>query len=216
MKPSLFLFVLLTSVAFLFAMSWNKDSCPEIKAGDISFMTFKANGNDGFSIITFRPIKPNTKIFFADSEWNGNHFGTDEGTLIWNSGNETIKAGSNISFGTLNSIPFVSHGQVKGEISISTSSDAIFAFKGTGVKMPTQFLAAFANDRAAYGTLLNTGLVEGHTAITFPKGTYLAQYNGPKYNINKDDFIMGLNEMKNYNFNQDGLVKSDTSITDSL
>ncbi len=178
-----------------------KNNDVALKTGDISFTSFKSDNNDSFSIITFVDLPSRTKIHFTDSEWDGNHFGFDENDLLWKTGNINIPAGSIISFTNLNSNPFVTNGTVSGTMNLSKNGDAIFAYLGN-TRMPVKFLAAVANDELSYGTLLNTNLVNGKTAITFPKGTLFAVYKGPHSHQNTSEHRSALNKMCNYTFKQ--------------
>ncbi|WP_027065370.1 hypothetical protein [Maribacter sp. Hel_I_7] len=139
-----------------------------LKTGSISFVSMQSTNNDGFSIRTNVDISPNLKIRFTDSEWNGNHFGFDENDLIWINGNEVIPANTIINFTNLNSKASVSNGRIQGSMGISKQNDAVFAYLGDK-RMPTIFLAAITNNEPGYGTLINTGLINGKTAITIQK-----------------------------------------------
>ncbi|WP_299767746.1 hypothetical protein [uncultured Dokdonia sp.] len=68
-----------------------------LKSGSISFKSMNAQ-KDEFTIQTTSVIFPNTYIYFTDTEWNGTHFGIDEHTLLWNSGEDSIPLGSIIYF----------------------------------------------------------------------------------------------------------------------
>ncbi len=139
-----------------------------LQTGCISFISINStnNDNDGFEIIANVNIPPKTKIRFTDSEWNGNHFGFDENDITWLTGNRIIKAQSVISFTNLNSNASVSVGTLSGSMRLSKKEDAIFAYLGDK-RMPTIFLAAITNNEQGYGTLINTGLINGKTAIIF-------------------------------------------------
>ncbi len=156
---SLFLVIIL---AFLLSAGSNTF----LRTADISFLSVNATNGDGFSIITFVNISPGTIIRFTDSEWNGNHFGIDENDVSWNTGGGMIKAGSVIKFENVDFAPSASYGTINGKLKISKKSEAIFAYLGSS-RMPVKFLAAVANDSSAYGTLANTGLVDGVSALTF-------------------------------------------------
>jgi hypothetical protein len=137
-----------------------------LKVGDISFVSMNSSDNDGFSISTSVNLLPRTKIHFTDSEWNGNHFGFDESDILWETGNDTINANSIIKFTNINSLPLVSIGNIYGSMRISKKKDAIFAYIGND-RMPMKILAACANDKLGFGTLINTNLTKGTTAIVF-------------------------------------------------
>lgn len=135
-----------------------------IKTGTLSFIDFDAE-NEGFEILTHIDILPNTTLHFTDSEWNGNRFGTDESNLIWNSGKKTITAGSYIEFTTLGSNPKVSFGSLQGTMRLSKKGEAIFAYQGAE-RLPQTFIAAIANHKEAFGTLINTGLDQTSSVVT--------------------------------------------------
>ncbi|MFB1021130.1 MAG: hypothetical protein QMC40_00005, partial [Vicingaceae bacterium] len=63
-------------------------------------------------------------------------------------------------------LPLVSIGNIYGSMRISKKKDAIFAYIGND-RMPTKILAACANDKLGFGTLINTNLTKGSTAIVF-------------------------------------------------
>ena len=137
----------------------------QIEHGDISFVSIDAE-NDQFEVLTVIELQPGTSIHFTDSEWNGNHFGFDESNLIWNTGEQPIPEGTLIQFNKLAEQPYVTYGTLSNTMSLSKKGDAIFAYQGT-TRMPTRILASVANDSLAYGTLVNTGLIPGITALTF-------------------------------------------------
>lgn len=172
----------------------------EFRPGDISFTSIDAN-NDGFEVISLVNIPANTTIHFTDSEWNGNRFGADESDMAWNTGEQIIKAGSIISFTNLGSNPKVSIGTLKNKLRISKKREAIFAYLGS-TRIPTVFLAAVANDELAYGTLINTSLKKDRSALTFPKGTTYALYQGPYIYENRDEFFAALRKLSNYEFQE--------------
>lgn len=154
-------------LALLLVLSIALENNAPLKTGNIAFRSMDTSDGDGFSIITFVNITPGTTIRFTDSEWNGNRFGADENDISWNTGKDTIPAGALIKFVNVDVAPEVSHGSVNGKLSLSKTSDALFAYLGPS-RLPTTFLAAIANDHRAYGTLVNTGLVDGYSAICHP------------------------------------------------
>ncbi|WP_299224155.1 hypothetical protein [uncultured Aquimarina sp.] len=139
-----------------------------LKSGSISFISMESKKNEGFVIRTNMDISPNSKIRFTDSEWNGNRFGFDENDITWINGDKIIPAGTIINFININYKASVSYGTIRGSMRLSKENDAIFAYIG-GKRMPTIFLAAITNNELGYGTLINTGLINGKTAITFQK-----------------------------------------------
>ncbi len=184
----------------------------------MAFTALNADGNDDFAMVTFVDIPANTTIYFTDSEWDGSQFGTDENDFSWNSGTATINAGTVISFNAISDISVtVSHGSITGEPGgVSGSSEAIFAFHGTAPRVPTTFIAAIANSNSAYGSLDNTGLVDGTTAITYPDGTDIGAYNGPRTGLDINGYWLALNDMPNYDFQDDSGDQSNDGIAPDL
>ncbi|WP_372756562.1 choice-of-anchor I family protein [Mariniflexile sp.] len=172
----------------------------QLNTGDMAFIAFNADGDDDFAMVTFVDIPANTTIYFTDSEWNGTAFGTDENDFYWNSGANIITAGTVITFYTISATPVVSVGTITGiPGGISSSSEAIFAFLGTGPRIPTTFIAAVANAANAFGTLSGTGLTNGSTAITYsPDGADIAHYNGTRTGLTANGYLVQLNNMSNY------------------
>lgn len=158
-------FILCTITLHIFNM--NKTNV-FLKTGCISFISMDSTKNDGFAIRTNVDISSNSKILFTDSEWNGNRFGFDENDLVWINGDKIIPAGTIVNFTNLNFKPIASHGKIIGSMSLSKENDAIFAYLGEK-RMPVLFLAAISNNELAYGTLINTGLIDGKTAIILKK-----------------------------------------------
>ncbi len=66
-------------------------------AGDLAFTSFNAD-EDGWSLVTFVDLAPNTTPFFSDNEWTGRAFNTGESDDRWSSGAATIAADTVIRF----------------------------------------------------------------------------------------------------------------------
>ncbi|MCK7590570.1 choice-of-anchor I family protein [Subsaxibacter sp. CAU 1640] len=180
--------------------------CAQLNIGDMAFVSFNADGDDDFAMVTFVDIPANTTIYFTDSEWNGTAFGTDENDFSWETGASIIPAGTVITFYTISATPNVSVGTIVGSPGgISTGSEAIFAFLGTAPRVPTTFIAAVANATGAFGDLSGTGLTNGTTAITYsPDGVDIAQYNGPRTGLDANGYLIALNNMTYYNIQDTG------------
>lgn len=177
-------------------------------AGDLSFIAFNADGDDGFAMVTFIDLQPNTNILFRDEEWGGTAFvGTGEGQAEWNTGTELIPAGTVILFSDISAAaPSVSHGSLTNtDMGLSATSEGIFCFLGTDTQTPTTFICAVGNADAAtaFGTLDGTGLVAGSTAITYASGIDVAEYVGPRTGLDVDGYRQALNLADNY-LTQDG------------
>ncbi|MFT3794890.1 choice-of-anchor I family protein [Flavobacterium sp.] len=163
--------------------------------GDLAFVGFNADGNDDLAFVTFKDIPANTNIYFCDSEWNGSAFGTDEGDFTWSSGTSIIPAGTVISLNSVSSGMTASLGTISQNNAggLSNDEEAMFAFLGTGPRIPTTLLAAIANNANAFGTLSGTGLTAGTSAIVLPEGADIANYGGPRTGLNQTSYLAQLN-----------------------
>ncbi|GLB50453.1 choice-of-anchor I family protein [Neptunitalea lumnitzerae] len=178
----------------------------QLSPGDMSFIGFNADGNDDVALVTFVDIPANTLIFFCDSEWDGNSFGTDENDFYWDSGATVIPAGSVITIYELSGATNVNYGTITGSPGgISASSEALFAYHATTAapRVPSNFICAVANAASAYGDLSNTGLVEGTSALTLTEGTDIAEYNGTRTGLDVNGYQLAINNMANMDL-QDG------------
>ncbi|MGB3464516.1 MAG: T9SS type A sorting domain-containing protein [Cyclobacteriaceae bacterium] len=153
----------------------------QLSTGDIAFVGFNADGNDGLAIVTFVDIPANTIIFFTDNGWNGTAFNTNEGTLSWSTGGSIISQGTVVTFENLNSstriatigtITSVSSG---GSFNISAAAEVVTAYLGTA-NNPTTFLTAIGNN--GLGNLTGTGLSDGVNAVNVGSSFDVAVYTG--------------------------------------
>ena len=195
MKNTVIISILLLSILALTIIS-NQEK-KSLNLGEILFVQFNAKENGSFAILTKVAVLPNTIIQFTDSKWNGNHFGFKESNMTWNSGRDTINAGEVVRFYNLKKSASVSHGSIKGTMNLSSRKDAIFAYSGYE-RMPQEFLAAAANDRSAYGTLINTQLEENKTAVTFPKDSVYLIYTMSSDSIYRLRFSKTLKNSQKY------------------
>ncbi|MUU76951.1 choice-of-anchor I family protein [Winogradskyella endarachnes] len=176
----------------------------QLNTGDLAFTAFNADGDDDFALVTFVDIPANSVIYFSDKEWEGSQFNSGEANYEWNTGATIIPAGTVMTFYAISATPNVSHGTIVGSPGgISASAEAIFVYLGTDIDTPTTFITAVANASSAYddgaGTgLTGTGLTEGSTAITYPSGTDIAAYNGPRTGFTANGYLVALNDMSNY------------------
>ncbi|HMW71292.1 MAG TPA: VPLPA-CTERM sorting domain-containing protein [Cellvibrionaceae bacterium] len=148
-------------------------------AGDLMFTSFNAD-EDGFSLVTFVDLAPNTAVFFSDNEWNGaaigagGAFNSGESYSRWNSGGSLINAGSVIRFSAVDSTNLASSIGSYSRVSVSgntnygiaNSNETLYAYLGSAATAPSLFLSAITNGNfAADGSIANTGLVQGTSAI---------------------------------------------------
>ncbi len=180
----------------------------QLTTGDLSVVGFDADSTDYLAIVNFREIPANTVIYIRDDEWNGTAFTTGEGTLSWTSGAAAIAPGTvilfnamadtaklNANIGTLKKVSTTN-------FDISGSGEGVFLYLGTDGNTPTTFLAAIMNGPVAVAgtTLTGTGLIENVTAINLtPAGTDIGAYKGNRIGLTKEDFLIEIAKMTNWN-----------------
>ncbi|MEM6524281.1 MAG: T9SS type A sorting domain-containing protein [Bacteroidota bacterium] len=161
-------------------------------AGEVMFTGFNADGNDGFSFVTFVPLPAGTEIQFSDDEWNGQaisgtgDFNDDlEGGLTWqnNTGN-SISAGTMIIINNSATLtPTVNFGMVSGTIDLDDAGEVLYMFLGSDPNTPTSFISAITNNTfMASGSIDNTNLsiggIDDDNAIQITGDNDVMVYNG--------------------------------------
>jgi hypothetical protein len=139
MKANLTLVLSITLICTLLVARFSYGEA-QLHTVDISFTALKTDHRHGFAFLTFVDIKPNTRIFFSDSEWNGTRFGIGESTLIWTNGKTVLPAGSVVTFEQINSKPKISHGSVGQDEIISEIRGGLCLF-GYSPKITGTFLS---------------------------------------------------------------------------
>ncbi len=172
-------------------------------AGDLAFIGFNADGDKDFAIVALADL-PNTTIYFTDNEWNGTALTSGEGALAWTTGG-IISAGTVVVFSDVNATVTVSTGSVTepdAGFNPTASNEAIFAFLGTDEASPTTFLAAISNetydDGSTVGSLSNTGLTEGTTAVNLDGDEDVGEYESFKQAIDKSAFHTLVGNVSNW------------------
>lgn len=167
MKKLALLLILLSSIS-LYAQN----------AGEVMFVGFNADGNDGFAFVTLVPLVTGTTIYFTDDNWNGSPvggagaFNSDEGAITWtnNTGN-TISAGIVISISDINGTLTISPNLGTASESnlgfnLGGTNETLYMFLGTDDNTPTTFLSAIANDDFGNSPVITgTGLTSGINAF---------------------------------------------------
>lgn len=180
--------------------------------GDIMFTGWNADGSDGFSIVTFVDLAPNTTLYFRDSEWDGAKLGSDEGKAEWSSGSTLIKAGTVVFFDNTSAASFsATSGVLKSsDIALSSTADAVFCYIGPNIDSVGTILSAIGNssEASSFGTLAGSGLTLGSTAVLLTNGTDVAEYIGTRNGLTKAGYILELNKIANYVL-QDGAGDQD-------
>lgn len=183
------------SAAIVLGLGASAANAALVGAGDIAFTAFNAD-EDGWSIVALADISANTTLYFTDNEWNGSAIGaggafnTGESYHQWASGGSVISAGTVVRFSAVDvtglsaSAGTLSRATVSGSTNygISQSGDTVYAFLGASASSPTAFLAAISTGgfSTADGTLTNTGLAVGTSALQLSTGSDLGQYTGAR------------------------------------
>lgn len=155
-------------------------------AGQVMFVGFNADGNDGFSFVTLVDLANGTNIRFNDNEWNGSPIGgggafnAGEGSMTWNNNTgNVIFAGTVITVTNSATTPATTVGTISaGTIALDPGNEVLYMFIGTDASTPTTFLSAIANDTFANGSITNTGLTAGTNAISITGDEDVMVYTG--------------------------------------
>jgi predicted extracellular nuclease len=152
--------------------------------GSIAFTGFNVDDPDSIAFVALEDLAAGTVITFNDNEWDGTTFNTGEGvvTLTLTS---AVAAGTIVRIENAQATPTASTGTVTrtGSFNLSGSTEVLYAYVGSS-SAPT-FLAAIANEgfTTANGSLTNTGLVVGSTALDLgavDAGADIGAYAGPR------------------------------------
>ncbi len=162
-----------------------------LSEGDIMFVAYNGDGDDGFAIVALVDIPANSTIYFNENEWNGSSIGSGgafisstEGEITWSTGSSEITAGTVVTFdevdNAINANYGASVGTITGSFALGTSNEVIYAFVGTDDETPTTFLSAIANDEfnVTNGQLVNTGLAAGVDAVNIDGDEDVMAYTG--------------------------------------
>ncbi|RYZ79173.1 MAG: lamin tail domain-containing protein, partial [Proteobacteria bacterium] len=143
---------------------------------------------------------------------------TDEGDFTWTSGASVIPAGTIIRINSLSAAISTSSGSISlnNAGGLSSSSDAMFAFLGTGPRIATVHLAAISNSASGFGTLANTWLSIGTTAVLLTEGSDIASYNGPRSGLDINGFQAQLGAVANWQSEDSALDDHNNGIAPDL
>ncbi len=152
--------------------------------GDIGFVSFNAD-EDGWSIVPFVDIDPNTTIFFSDgAATSATAIGSGESSFQWSTGANTITAGTVVRFSAVDTAArAASVGTFtivnSTNIGLSATAETIYAFLGTSDTAPTTILTAVSSE-ADNTSLTNVGLTAGTDALKLTSSTDFAGYTGSR------------------------------------
>ena len=152
-----------------------------LAVGDIAFVAYNADGQDGFAIAALKDIPANTTIYFCDTEWSGSAFTAGEGNATWTTPATVIPVGTVVRF-YLGTNDTADVGTLVDGMALGNSDEGVFCYLGFSPTEPTTFLAAVGNgtESLSFGTLSGTGLTLGNTAFLFGGAWDVAQYTGPR------------------------------------
>ncbi|MFT3735766.1 MAG: PEP-CTERM sorting domain-containing protein [Rhodocyclaceae bacterium] len=202
----------LALVAAIIAVHANANA---LTAGDLAFTAFNTD-EDGWSLVTFVDIAGNTTIYFNDNEWNGSAvgaggaFNSGEGYHTWNTGASVIAAGTVVRFTAVDQATrsaSVGTFSSTGDSGLNATAETLYAFLGTNNNTPTSFLTAVSTGgfSTANGTLTNTGLTVGSSAVQLTSSTDFAGYTGARSGLSNFAAYKPLvNTSANWFMNVDG------------
>ncbi|MEH2090857.1 choice-of-anchor I family protein [Nostoc sp.] len=152
--------------------------------GDIAFISFNAD-EDGWSIVTFVDIDPNTTIYFSDGTASSpTAIGSTESSFVWNTGSQTIAAGTVVRFSAIDSTSRASSIGTftvvnSSNLGLSATAETVYAFLGNSSTAPTTILTAVSSE-ANNNSLATVGLTDGVNAIKLTSSTDYGQYTGSR------------------------------------
>lgn len=163
----------------------------QLNAGELMFVAFNADGDDGFAVAALVDIPANSTIYFNDNEWNelaigsGGAFNNNNETeLTWTTGGSVIDAGTVITFDEVDNSSNTNYGAsvgtLTGTLAIAATNEVVYMFLGTNDETPTAFITAIANDgySTSKGSLVNTGLTSGTNAVSISGDEDVMVYTG--------------------------------------
>ncbi len=172
--------------------------------GDVAFVGFNSDSNSDFALVVFTDVSSGQQIHFTNEEWNGSAFTGSGGDFTWVAPAGGITAGTILIFNDVGTTPSVNTGDVVDDanLDLSGSGDVLYAFTGIDKNTPDEFLAAITTDENRYnqpdgteGTLANTGLTQGSTAILLSDNIDVAQYIGSRGGNTPNGYIALLNDI---------------------
>ena len=184
--------------------------------GSLAFTGFNADGTDNLALVALEAIAAGTVLYFTDNEWNG---------TSWTDFNENAFAltlTSNVAEGaiiTLNSINSASINSNFGNVAavpgggtntgVGNGDEMVYVYTAApgSPLVPTAFITAVSNNGATSGSLVNTGLAYGSTALNLAgidTDADIAAFNGARDNQpNFGNYAAILNTASNW-IAQDG------------
>ncbi len=184
-------------------------SAQALSLGDFAFTAFNAD-EDGFSLVTFVNIAPNSTFYFADSAaTSATAIGISESSFQWLTGASPIAAGTVVRFSTVDAAgraaSFGTFSVVNSSnLGLSATNETVYVFEGASDTAPTQFLSA-ATTLGNSSELTPAGLTAGTNAISLTFSTDFASYTGPRSGLASfADYLPLVNNPANWTINVGG------------
>lgn len=198
-----------------------------LEKGDIAFIAINSDGStDDFSFILLKDIESSTQINFTDNGWTAlDNFNNTypESHFTWTA-NTALTAGEIIRIVTYNGVEQAtsSTGTITGDkMTISVAGDQVLAYQGE--KSAPYFIAAISFnhnitevpgddfDGDSYSnstTSMPLGLTLGINAVHIHETSLLTESDNTVYNCittsgTKADLLTAINNVNNWNFNND-------------
>ena len=160
---------------------------PAQTTGDLAFVGFDADIDDGVAFVTLVDIPANTDIWFTDEEWDAGTMAfastTSEGDLVW-SNSALTPAGTVVYLSDIGGTPAATLGTAtagtNGGPNLSGSGENLYAYLGTE-RNPTTFLSLVSTDDLANNAnFVPAALTVGTSALDLPVSIDVAEYTGPR------------------------------------
>jgi len=162
--------------------------------GDVAFVGFNADGDDNLALVALKALPSGTVLYFSDNEWNGTGWADFNESSFALTLTANVAAGGIIAIDKIGSalsttsnvgtIASVTGGGTNRGIAGSGEQVYVYIANAASPLVPTAFLAAISNDGfTALGTLDNTGLTVGQTAIDLAivdAGADIGAFNGAR------------------------------------
>jgi hypothetical protein len=177
-------------------------------AGDFAFTAFNAD-EDGFSLVTFVTVTPNSTFFFNDGVAAGPFaVGSTESGFQWVTGSQAINPGTVIRFSATDTVSLAaSVGTFTNTINtnpgFSATAETLYFFEGTSATVATQMITAVSSQADNTGITV-VGLTAGTDAIKLTSSTDFAEYTGARTGLTVAEYRTAINNPANWAINVGG------------
>lgn len=180
-----------------------------LSTGDIAFTAFNAD-EDGWSLVSFVDIAPNTQIFFSDgTAASATTLGSGESAFSWDTGASVITAGTVVRFSAIDAAGRAasvgSFSVVNStNLGLSATAETVYAFLGSSATAVTTMLSAVSTE-ATTTSLSTVGLNAGTNAIKLTSSADFAGYTGARTGLaSLAAYAPLVNDAANWSINVNG------------